>query len=66
MATGGGAVLERGVTAGARALCYKILVARRCEEDQRETALRTFTPPHFLKPELVAIEVERLVEIAHA
>jgi hypothetical protein len=43
-----------------------IFVIRRGQEDQREAALLALRAAHLFHAELVAIEVERLVDVGHA
>ena len=43
-----------------------LLVVRRSQEDQREAALLVFVATDFLEPQLVAIEVERGVDVGNA
>src|SRR3990170_544799 len=42
-----------------------ILITLRRQVDERKSALRALHAAHFFQPELVAIEVERLIEIGN-
>ena len=55
---------EQTVTGSALDLC--LLAARRGQEDQRVAALRHLMAAQFRKAELVAVKVERGVEVGHA
>src|SRR5205814_10207275 len=56
---------KRGVADGALARLHDTLVFARRQKDQREAPLVVHAPAHLLEAELVAVEVERTVEIAH-
>jgi len=58
--------LDQGRGAVLRSLGYQPVVAGSGEEDQRELGLVIDDPAHFRQAELVAIEIERRIEIAHA
>src|SRR4051794_4315554 len=57
---------QRRIATGALALGDQALVLRRCQKYIGVSPLGIVPPAHFLKPELVAIEVEGAVEIADA
>src|SRR5262249_35680013 len=54
------------VTTAALALLDAAFVLRRCQEHERVAVLLVDPPARFLQAELVAVEVERLIEVAHA
>ena len=57
---------QRRVASAALALLDQAFVGRRREEDEGEAGFVAVVPPHLPQPKLVAIEVQRIVEIAHA
>src|SRR3984893_12404359 len=57
---------ERGVTAGALALFHQLFVFRRGQKNERVAVFLVDSAAHLFEPELVAVEVELLNEVANA
>src|SRR5262249_474281 len=55
-----------GVAAGALALFHQLFVLWRGQENERVAVLLVDPAAPLFEPELVAVEVERLIEVAHA
>jgi hypothetical protein len=57
---------SEGVTAGALALFHQLFVLRRGQKNERVAVFVVDPAARLFEPELVAVKVERLIEVAHA